>query len=400
MFIFKRMLIVISLSLIIWIYLVFFRGNFWLCNQYLENVPLSFEKQPEVTVIIPARNEAENISICLESLLNQDYQGILNIVLVDDQSEDNTAEIAQKIAEENHQQNQLTIIKGENLPLGWSGKLWAMSQGILWAKKYLNTDYFLFTDADIKHSTNNLSQLLAKAEQNNLDLVSLMVKLRCESFWEKLLIPAFIFFFQKLYPFPLVNNLEQKVAAAAGGCILIRETALTRIGSIEALKEALIDDCTLASLVKKTLPVNHGIWLGLSNTTISLRSYDSLKPIWNMVARTAFTQLNYSLLLLIGTTFGMFITYLVPLFTLIFAIFTNNLLLILFAVTTLFLMALSYYPTIKFYQLPLFYCFFLPAIALLYSLMTIDSALRHWQGKGGQWKGRIYSNSLTTSQKS
>lgn len=390
------MLIVISLSLIIWIYLVFFRGNFWLCNQYLEDLPLSFKKQPQVTVIIPARNEAENIGICLQSLLNQDYQGILNIVLVDDQSEDNTAEIAQKIVEENNQQNQLTIIKGENLPLGWSGKLWAMSQGVLWAKKYLNTDYFLFTDADIKHSTNNLSQLLAKAEKNNLDLVSLMVKLRCESFWEKLLIPAFIFFFQKLYPFPLVNNLEQKVAAAAGGCILIRETALTRIGGIEALKEALIDDCTLASLVKKTLPVNHGIWLGLSNTTISLRSYDSLKPIWNMVARTAFTQLNYSLLLLIGTTFGMFITYLVPLFTLIFAIFTNNLLLILFAVMTLFLMALSYYPTIKFYQLPLFYCCLLPAIALLYSLMTIDSALRHWQGKGGQWKGRIYSSSLTT----
>lgn len=388
------MLIVISLSLIIWIYLVFCRGNFWLCNQYLEDLPLSLKKQPQVTVIIPARNEAENITVCLQSLLNQDYQGILNIILVDDQSEDNTAKIAQKIAEENHYQNQFMIIKGKDLPLGWSGKLWAMSQGILWAKKYLNTDYFLFTDADIKHSTNNLSQLLAKAEKNNLDLVSLMVKLRCESFWEKLLIPAFIFFFQKLYPFPLVNNINHKVAAAAGGCILIRETALTRIGGIEALKEALIDDCTLASLVKKTLPVNHGIWLGLTNTTISLRSYDSLKPIWNMVARTAFTQLNYSLLLLIGTILGMFITYLVPFFILIFAIFTNNLLLILFAFITLFLMALSYYPTIKLYQLPLFYCFLLPVIVLFYSLMTIDSGLRHWKGKGGQWKGRTYSSIL------
>lgn len=382
------MLIIISLSLIIWLYLVIFRGNFWLCNQYIEDLPL--DNKPQVTVIIPARNEAENISICLQSLLNQDYQGILNIVLVDDQSEDNTAQIAQKIAEENHKQNQLTIIKGENLPSGWSGKLWAMSQGILWAEKHFKTDYFLFTDADIKHSENNLTQLLAKAEKNNLDLVSLMVKLRCESFWEKLLIPAFIFFFQKLYPFPLVNNSDKKVAAAAGGCILIRETALTRIGGVEALKEALIDDCTLASLVKKTLPVNHGIWLGLSNTTISLRSYDSLKPIWNMIARSAFTQLNYSSLLLIGTIFGMFITYLVQLFVLIFAIFTTNLLLIFLAIITLFLMALTYYPTIKFYQLPFFYCLLLPAISLLYSLMTIDSAVRHWQGKGGQWKGRVY----------
>jgi hopene-associated glycosyltransferase HpnB len=382
------MIILITLSLTIWIYLILFRGNFWLCNQYLEDLPL--DSKPSVTIIIPARNEAENISICIESLLNQDYQGIFKIVLIDDQSEDNTAEIAQKIAIENKKENQLIIIKGESLPSGWSGKLWAMSQGIFWGKKHFKTDYFLFTDGDIKHSENNLTQLLAKAEKNNLDLVSLMVKLRCESFWEKLLIPAFIFFFQKLYPFPLVNNASKKIAAAAGGCILIRETALTRIGGVEALKKALIDDCTLASLVKKTLPINHGIWLGLSDTTTSLRSYSSLTPIWNMVTRTAFTQLNYSFLLLIGTILGMFIIYLVPLFILIFAIFTANLTLIFLAIITLFLMALSYYPTIKLYQLPFFFCLVLPAIALLYSLMTIDSAVRYLQGKGGQWKGRVY----------
>ena len=321
------MSIIITLSLIIWIYLILFRGNFWLCNQYLEN--LSLENQPQVTVIIPARNEAESISICVESLFNQNYQGIFNIILVDDQSQDKTAEIAEKIAVKKGKENQLIIIKGENLPAGWSGKLWAMSQGVAWAKKHLKNDYFLFTDGDIKHSANNLNQLLAKAEKNNLDLVSLMVKLRCESFWEKLLIPAFIFFFQKLYPFSLVNNPHEKIAAAAGGCILIRESALTRIGGIESLKEALIDDCTLASLVKKTLPINHGIWLGLSDTTTSLRSYNSLTPIWDMVARTAFTQLNYSLWLLIGTILGMFITYFVPFFTLFFGLFTGNLLIIL-----------------------------------------------------------------------
>ena len=217
-----------------------------------------------------------------------------------------------------------------------------------------------------------------------------MVKLRCESFWEKLLIPAFIFFFQKLYPFSLVNNPHEKIAAAAGGCILIRESALTRIGGIESLKEALIDDCTLASLVKKTLPINHGIWLGLSDTTTSLRSYNSLTPIWDMVARTAFTQLNYSLWLLIGTILGMFITYFVPFFTLFFGLFTGNLLIILLSIITLFLMTLSYFPTVKFYQLPFFYSFILPIIALLYSFMTIDSAVRYWQGKGGKWKGRVY----------
>lgn len=382
------MLVIVSLSLIIWIYLVLGRGNFWLCNQYLVTFPL--ESFPNVTVIIPARNEAENISHCLNSLFNQDYQGCLNIVLVDDQSEDNTATIAQEIAENNGQKHRLTIIKGESLPPGWSGKLWAMSQGIAWAKKHLKTDYFLFTDADIKHSHDNLSQLVAKAEKENLDLVSLMVKLQCENFWEKLLIPAFIFFFQKLYPFPLVNNSQTKVAGAAGGCILIRKSALTRIGGIEALKETLIDDCTLARLVKDTLPPNHGIWLGLTQDTFSLRTYDSLTSIWTMVTRTAFTQLNYSPWLLIGTIIAMIITYFIPPIALMWGMVTTNIGMIILGMIILFFMILTYYPTIEFYQLSFFYSVLLPFIALLYSLMTIDSAIKYWQGKGGQWKGRVY----------
>jgi len=386
------MLILASLSLIIWIYLIIARGNFWLCNQFLE--PLSLTSKPKVTVIIPARNEAESISNCLESLLNQDYQGQYKIILVNDQSEDKTAEIAENLAKEKNKLNQLIILNGKPLPQEWSGKLWAMSQGVKWAKENLETDYFLFTDADIQHSSDNLSQLLAKAEKDNLDLVSLMVKLNCESFWEKLLIPAFIFFFQKLYPFPLINNPRSKVSGAAGGCILIREEALTRIGGIEALKQALIDDCTLASLVKRSLPPNHGIWLGLSKTTISLRKYPTLDPIWNMVARTAFTQLNYSPLLLIGTILGMVITYLITPIALFWAIVTFNIPLLIISLTTFLLMALSYYPTIRLYEIPIFYSFFLSAIASLYTLMTLDSALRHWQGKGGQWKGRVYSDTV------
>ncbi|MBD2393505.1 glycosyltransferase [Cyanobacterium aponinum FACHB-4101] len=384
------MIIFATLSLIIWIYLITARGNFWLCNQFLESQIL--KEKLNVTIIIPARNEAENISICLESLLNQDYQGDFKIILVNDQSEDNTAQIAENLARKKNQTHRLIILNGKPLPQGWSGKLWAMSQGVEWARQNLSTDYFLFTDADIKHSVDNLSQLLAKAEKDNLDLVSLMVKLHCQSFWEKLLIPAFIFFFQKLYPFPLINNPRSKVSGAAGGCILIREKALTRIGGIEALKQALIDDCTLASLVKKSLPPNHGIWLGLSNNTVSLRKYPTLNPIWNMVARTAFTQLNYSTLLLIGTILGMFITYLISPIAFLYSLYTLNIPLLIISLITLLLMALSYYPTVKLYQLPIFYSFCLSAIAFLYTLMTIDSAFRHWQGKGGQWKGRVYGN--------
>ncbi|AFZ53715.1 glycosyltransferase [Cyanobacterium aponinum] len=384
------MIIFATLSLIIWIYLITARGNFWLCNQFLESQIL--KEKLNITIIIPARNEAENISICLESLLNQDYQGDFKIILVNDQSEDNTAQIAENLARKKNQTHRLIILNGKPLPQGWSGKLWAMSQGVEWARQNLSTDYFLFTDADIKHSVDNLSQLLAKAEKDNLDLVSLMVKLHCQSFWEKLLIPAFIFFFQKLYPFPLINNPRSKVSGAAGGCILIREKALTRIGGIEALKQALIDDCTLASLVKKSLPPNHGIWLGLSNNTVSLRKYPTLNPIWNMVARTAFTQLNYSTLLLIGTILGMFITYLISPIAFLYSLYTLNIPLLIISLITLLLMALSYYPTVKLYQLPIFYSFCLSAIAFLYTLMTIDSAFRHWQGKGGQWKGRVYGN--------
>ncbi|WP_342596929.1 glycosyltransferase [Cyanobacterium aponinum UTEX 3222] len=384
------MIILATLSLIIWIYLITARGNFWLCNQFLESQIL--KEKLNITIIIPARNEAENISICLESLLNQDYQGDFKIILVNDQSEDNTVQIAENLARKKNQTHRLIILNGKPLPQGWSGKLWAMSQGVEWARQNLSTDYFLFTDADIKHSVDNLSQLLAKAEKDNLDLVSLMVKLHCQSFWEKLLIPAFIFFFQKLYPFPLINNPRSKVSGAAGGCILIREKALTRIGGIEALKQALIDDCTLASLVKKSLPPNHGIWLGLSNNTVSLRKYPTLNPIWNMVARTAFTQLNYSTLLLIGTILGMFITYLISPIAFLYGLYTLNIPLLIISLITLLLMALSYYPTVKLYQLPIFYSFCLSAIAFLYTLMTIDSAFRHWQGKGGQWKGRVYGN--------
>lgn len=383
-------IILTSLSLIIWLYLILFRGKFWLCNQFIPEEKISLNSYPSVSVIIPARNEAEVLPISLNSLLNQDYQGKLTINLIDDQSTDNTSKIAEKIAQKNSKSIKLNIIKGQALPQDWTGKLWAMKQGVNYAQKNSNPDYFLFTDADIQHSQNNLTQLVTKAEKENLDLVSLMVLLKCESFWEKLLIPAFVFFFQKLYPFPWVNNSQNKVAAAAGGCILIHKEALTRIGGIEVLKDALIDDCTLAKEVKKTLPQNKSIWLGLTKTIYSLRSYPSLQSIWNMVTRTAFTQLNYSFLLLIGTTIGMFITYLIAPLGLVLGIVNSNFLLILISGLTWLLIAIAYYPTLKIYQVSPIWSLTLPLIGLLYSLMTIDSALRHWRGEGGKWKGRVY----------
>ncbi len=383
-------LMIACLSLAIWMYLILFRGQFWLANQYLSSNEHKLSKNPQVSVIIPARNEAEALPISLNSLLNQDYNGELRIILIDDRSTDNTGKIAEQIAKKSHQENQLIVIDGQPLPARWTGKLWAMEQGINYAQENLNPEYFLFTDADINHDSNNLKQLIAKAEKDNLDLVSLMVLLRCKSFWEKVLIPAFVFFFQKLYPFPWVNNSQKKTAAAAGGCILIRAEALQRIGGIQVLRDALIDDCTLASEVKNTLPENRSIWLGLTNTTYSLRPYLDLTTVWNMVARTAFTQLNYSVWLLIGTILGMILTYLFAPIGLVIGIVMGNSLVAIASGLTWLLMAIAYYPTLKLYQLSPLWGLSLPAIAFLYSLMTVDSALRHWRGEGGKWKGRVY----------
>jgi hopene-associated glycosyltransferase HpnB len=228
--------------------------------------------------------------------------GLFSIILIDDQSTDKTGEVAQEIANNLNQSGRLKVILGKPLPVGWSGKLWAMEQGIQSAKNQgLSPDYFLFTDADIEHHSTNSKELVTKAEKENLALTSLMVLLRCDSFWERFLIPAFVFFFQKLYPFPWVNNPQNKMAAAAGGCILIRRDRLEEIGSIPSLREALIDDCTLAQKIKGlSTPGNPtAIWLGLTEKTKSLRPYDSLDTIWTMIARTAYTQLNYSPLLLL-----------------------------------------------------------------------------------------------------
>jgi len=384
------------LSLVIWLWLLGFRGQFWRANQRLEVQTTELELWPRVCAVIPARNEAQLLPITLRSLLFQDYPGSLSVILVDDHSTDGTAQVAQKVAQEAKQPQQLQVISAQPLPLGWTGKLWALEQGIRYAEQQTPPpDYFLLTDADIEHESTNLRQLITQGETQQLDLVSLMVLLRCQSFWEQLLIPAFVFFFQKLYPFPWVNTPTNSTAAAAGGCILIRRQALSRIGGLEVVCQALIDDCALAKAVKSSakskLSSPASIWLGLTDSTRSLRPYSSLTSIWDMVARTAFYQLNYSPLWLMGTLLGMALIYLVPPLGTIFGILTGNWLIAIAGFSSWLLMAGAYLPTLQLYKCSPLLAFCLPAIAFLYNLMTLDSALRHWQGRGGVWKGRVYS---------
>lgn len=375
-----------GLSLCIWIWLLCARGQFWRADRRLLPADNGTDAShwPSICAVIPARDEAAVLPATLRSLLQQDYPGDFTAILVDDCSTDGTGEIAAQW----QQSGALEVLPGQPLPAGWSGKLWAIEQGIRQAAARPEPpEYFLLTDADIVHAPGNLRQLAHKSTADDLDLVSLMVRLRCESFWERALIPAFIFFFQKLYPFRWANSPRHRLAAAAGGCILIRRAALERIGGIQAIQHALIDDCALAAKVK----AGGNIWLGLSESTYSLRPYESLQSIWDMVARTAYTQLNYSPLLLAGTLLGMGLTYWVAPVGTAIGLLSGNGALAAIAALTWGAMALAYWPTVQLYRQSPLWTLALPAIATIYTLATLDSAWRHWQGKGGAWKGRTYA---------
>lgn len=381
------------LSVVIWGYLLAFRGQFWRLDQSLEAFPTTPlpSPLPKICAVVPARNEADLLPITLRSLLTQTYPGSFTVILVDDHSTDGTAQVASTTAAALGKSESLQIVNAAPLPSGWTGKLWAMDQGIQ-AAQALKPDYIWLTDADIQHDPTLLSQLMALATQQQLDLASIMVRLRCESPWEQLLIPAFVFFFQKLYPFRWVNNPARATAAAAGGCILIRREALDRIGGIAAIRHALIDDCALAQAVKQGQGQPRSkIWLGLSDHTRSLRPYPSLGTIWNMVARTAYTQLYYSPWLLAGTLLGMTLVYLVPIISLIAGGLTQNWAIATLGLFAWLMMALAYGPIVRFYRASPMLAFCLPVIAFLYTLMTLDSAWRHWRGQGGAWKGRVYA---------
>ena len=372
-----------ALSLAAWLYLIFLRGGFWRADQRFAPLPTDLGDWPAVVAVVPARDEAPVIGPTVAALLAQDYAGDFAVVVVDDRSSDGTADSALAAAAGD---DRLHMVRARPLPAGWTGKMAALSQGVARASEILpEARYLWFTDADIGHDPEVLRALVAKAHGERLDLVSLMAWLRCETAWERLLIPAFVFFFQKLYPFPWVNDSRRDMAAAAGGCVLGRCDAPNRAGGIDAVKGALIDDCALARVIKP----GGAIWLGLTATSRGHRPYAGLGDIWAMVARSAYTQLRHSPWLLAGTVAGMVVIYLAPPAAVVWGAVAGEGGPALLGAAAWLLMAAAYGPTLVFYGRPRMAAVLLPVAALLYTLMTMDSAVLHWRGRGGEWKGRV-----------
>jgi hopene-associated glycosyltransferase HpnB len=366
--------VIAAVALAAWLWLMLMRGRFWL----IEPRPAASEPAawPAVVVLIPARDEAETIGAAVGSLRAQDYPGALSVIVVDDQSGDGTGAIARAAG--------ATVITGGPLPAGWTGKLWALEQGLrAAATTHPEAELLLLTDADIRHDARELRRQVAVLEAQKLDLASLMVRLRTASLAERAIIPAFVYFFRLLYPFRWASDPRDRTAAGAGGYMLLRRTALARIGGLAAVRGALIDDCTLAAAIKESGGV---IRLDLAAETVSLRPYE-WADLWRMIARSAYTQLRYSPAMLAGTVIGLSWIFLAPP---VLAVGTGlSGLSGIAALCAWGLMAISYLPMLRFYRLSPFWSPFLPLIALFYLGATVDSARRHWQGRGGQWKGRV-----------
>jgi hopene-associated glycosyltransferase HpnB len=363
---------------VIWMYLIAFRGTFWRIE--LEDRTLITGPPRSVVAVIPARDEAEVIGGAVSSLLTQDYGGRLHIIVVDDHSQDGTSAVAREAAEAAGAGNRVTVVAAGPMPSGWTGKLWAMRQGTAIATE-MRPHYLLLTDADIVHAVGNLRRLVARAEAGRYDLVSLMVRLHCRGVWERLLVPAFVFFFFKLYPPRWVADSARDIAAAAGGCMLLRASTLTRVGGVESIRHELIDDCALARRVKAV----GRVWLGIAEETQSVRPYGSWRPLWDMISRCAFAQLGYSVAILAALLAMMGLTYLAPPLLLL----SRSPLAMALGGTAWLAMAASFVPTLRFYRCSLLVAPLLPAIALFYMAATLGSAVQFWRGRGGAWKGRF-----------
>jgi hopene-associated glycosyltransferase HpnB len=384
-----------------WLYLLVLRGGYWRTSHRLP--PVASGPLPAVTAVIPARNEADILPGCLPSLLGQDYSGPLRVIVVDDDSSDGTAKIAAELGDRAGAAA-LTVVAPAPMPAGWAGKVWAMSEGVRAAGP--GAEYFLFTDADIAYAPGTLARLARAAVAGDFAMVSQMALLRAASRWEKLLIPAFVYFFAQLYPFPWVSRPRARTAAAAGGCMLVRADALAAAGGLSQISGARIDDVALGSLLKRA---GGRCWLGLTTDVTSVRPYPRLADTWNMIARSAYTQLHYSLALTAVVVLGLAWLYLLP----PAAAITGLVMIGTGAVAasspppdwlahswpTLWLtgaglagwlvMAVTYVPMLRLYRLSAFRAPSLPLIAALYAAMTADSALRHVRGRGGEWKGRL-----------
>jgi hopene-associated glycosyltransferase HpnB len=379
-------LVIASLACAAWGYVLLMRGGFWRAAERDDDasaascLPVAW---PRVIAVVPARNEADVIAASVISLLRQDYRGAFEIVVVDDHSTDGTAALTHAAAAVAGLANRLAVLSSPSLPAAWTGKLWAMNCGTGYVDALpVPPDYVLFTDADISYSTEALTTLVARAERDGLVLTSLMARLHCESFGERALIPAFIFFFRMLYPFAWVNSPESSTAAAAGGCMLVQRKALLAAGGIAAIRGELIDDCALGRLLKRQGP----IWLGLTHRARSLRTFRSIGEIRQMISRSAYAQLRYSPWLLIGTVLAIAVTCLAPPLLAVSASGVPRLL----AAAAWAQMALAMQPTLRFYGVSRWWGAGMPAIAAAYLAFTLDSAFQHWRGRGGMWKGRVH----------
>jgi hopene-associated glycosyltransferase HpnB len=372
-----------------WTWLLFGHGFFWLARERddrpgdavaldREAASLAEGAWPSVVAVVPARDEADVVGRSVGSLLDQDYPGEFRVILVDDNSTDGTAAIARRLEDP---ASRLRILDGAPLAEGWTGKVWAQSQGIRGAHDAgAPPDFFLLTDADITHSPGNLRALVERACAHDLVLCSLMARLTVETFAERLLVPAFVFYFAMIFPFAFVNDPKRRVAAAAGGCMLVRRRALEAAGGLEAIAGAIIDDCALAARMKRQGP----IWLGLTDRARSLRPYESLGAIGRMVRRSAFAQLGFSPWLLLATTAGMFVLYLAPPMVGLFAVGAAR----LAGFGAWLAMAIAYQPMLSFYRLGFWRGALMPLIGAFYLAFTVASAIDYWRGRGGMWKGR------------
>jgi len=366
-----------------WLYLLTAHGRFWSVRSAQANPRdpqverTSPVVRPAIAIVIPARNEADVIGRAIASLLRQDGCEVL-IFVVDDNSSDGTADVARQAA--SSQPDRVSVISGRSLEPGWSGKLWAMQQGVEQALR-LNLDFLLLTDADIEHAPDSVATLVRVAEAGGYDLASFMVKLHCRSVAERLLIPAFVFFFFMLYPPAWVRDPRRKIAGAAGGCMLIRPAALERSGGLAAIRQEIIDDCALARAVKRS---GGKVWLGAATNSHSVRPYESFGEIERMIARTAFNQLHHSAWLLLGTIAGMLLLYVLPLALMV----SGPPWLGTIGAVGFALMSAAYLPMVRFYGLHRLWALTLPFAGMFYTVATVDSAMKYWSGRGGEWKGR------------
>jgi hopene-associated glycosyltransferase HpnB len=371
-------------SLLAWLWLLLCQGFFWRTDVRLppRRDP---DAWPSVCVVVPARDEAAVLPAALPSLLLQDYPGRAEVFLVDDGSTDGTGDLARELARR-HGGLPLTVGSPGEPPAGWTGKLWAVRHGIGLARAR-DPEYLLLTDADIAHAPDSLRELVAAARAGGFDVVSQMARLRVESMWERFVVPAFVYFFAQLYPFRRIGREGTRTVAAAGGCVLLRTEAAERARIPDAIRHAVIDDVALARAVK------HGggrVWLGLADRVDSVRPYPRLADLWRMVSRSAYAQLRHNPLLLAGTVAGLALVYLVPPAAVVVGLMAGNAAAVLGGAAWL-VMTGTYLPTLRYYRQPLWLAPLLPFTAFLYLLMTVDSAVQHYRGRGAAWKGRTYA---------